>query len=123
MPGPILAIPFPTYQPSMRIITNITNASPAVVTTSFAHQYLTGTIVRLDIPKGFGMVQANQLFGDITVLSPTTFSIPINTIYFDQFMISNVFPYSYQSAQSVPIGENNNMLTAAVQNVLPYSAT
>jgi len=122
----ILANPFPTYQPSMRIISAITNAFPAQVTTTFAHQYVTGTIVRLDIPNGFGMTQANQLFGLIVVTSPTTFSIAIDTTMFDTFVIPTytLLPsglvISQQQAQSTPIGEDNNMLTAAVQNVLPY---
>lgn len=119
----VLAYPYPTYQPAMRVVTGITNSFPAVVTTSFAHQYLTGTIVRLDVPKKFGMTQVNQKFGPITVTSDTTFTIPIDTTYFDSFSISMTFPYSYQHAQCVPIGEVNETLKAAVQNVLPYSAT
>ena len=119
----ILANPFPVYQPAMRIITNITNGFPATVTTSFAHQYITGTIVRLDVPREFGMTQVNQKFGPITVTSDTTFTIPIDTTYFDSFSISMTFPFSYQSAQSVPIGEVNELLRAAVQNVLPYPAS
>jgi hypothetical protein len=119
----ILANPFPTFQPSMRIISAITNSFPAVVTTTFAHQYITGTIVRLDIPPLFGMQQANQAFGPISVTSPTTFSIPIDTTYYDPFSPSSEYPYSQQYAQAVPFAESNGMLTAAVQNVLPYKAT
>lgn len=125
----ILAQPFPVFQPSMRIISEITKAFPASVTTTFPHQYLTNTIVRLDIPTGFGMVQANQLFGTIVVTSPTTFTITIDTTMFDAFVIPSytLLPsglvVSEQSAQAVPIGEENIILTAAVQNVLPYPAT
>lgn len=125
----ILAYPFPTFQPSMRIISAITKANPALVTTTFAHQYVTGTIVRLDIPIGFGMVQANQLFGPIEVTSPTTFLITIDTTDFDVFSIPTytLLPsgvvVSRQSATVVPIGELNGQLNAAVYNVLPYPAT
>lgn len=122
---------FPTYQPAMRLVTNITNAFPAVVTTSFAHQYLSGTQIRLDVPFANGMYQMDQQFGPITVLSPTTFSIPIDSTQFDVFVIpSNPIPSipsnpisNYSEACCVPIGELNSQLTAAVQNVLPYSAT
>lgn len=120
---PSFANPRPTYQPSMRVIANITNAFPATVTTTFAHQYITGTIVRLDIPVSAGMVQANQQFGPITVTGSTTFTIPIDTTEYDTFTLPTTFPPAYQDAQSVPIGEDNDMLTAAVQNVLPYPAT
>lgn len=113
----ILAYPFPVYQPAMRIVTGITNGFPCVVTTSFNHQYLTGTIIRIDIPRFFGMQQINQQFGPIEVLSDTTFSMPINTTYFDAFSVPMG---NEQYAQSVPIGEITEILTAAVQNVLPY---
>lgn len=116
----ILATQNPVYKPAMRIIDSITNANPAVVTTTFDHNYITGTICRLNIPPGYGMVQANGLYGSITVLSDTTFSIDIDTSYFDVFSAPGSYPQSYQSAQVTPIGEDNDMLTAAVQNVLPY---
>ena len=120
---PSYANPFPTYQPSMRVIAAITKSFPATVTTTFAHQYLSGTIIRLDIPLSGGMTQANQMFGPITVTGSTTFTIPIDTTYFDTFTVPTAFPPAYQDSQAVPIGEDNDMLTAAVQNVLPYPAT
>jgi len=119
----ILATPFPVYQPAMRIIASISNAFPAVVTTTFNHQYKTGTIVRLNIPLGYGMYQANQLTGEIAVTGATTFAIAIDTTLFDPFTTPSTFPETFQHAQCVPIGENNDTLKAAVFNVLPYSAT
>lgn len=81
----ILAIENPVFQRAMRIISNVTNANPAVVTTTFDHQYLTGMIVRLIIPKGYGMTQANQLYAPIVVTGDTTFTIDIDTTMFDRF--------------------------------------
>lgn len=116
-----IAIRFPVFQPAMRIITAITNSYPAIVTTSFDHQYVDGTIVRLYIPPADGMQQANQLFGPIIVLSPTTFSIDIDTTSFDVFAIPSAPPpFINTCAQSVPFAEINSTLNAAVQNVLPY---
>jgi len=117
------AYPYPVFQPAMRIISSITNAYPAVVTTTFNHQYITGTIIRLDIPLLFGMQQANQQYAPINVLSDTTFSIAIDTTTYDAFVPSTQYPFSQQYAQTVPIAEINSILTAAVQNVLPYKAT
>lgn len=118
---PINAIPFPTFQPSMRIITAITNSFPAQVTTSFNNQYITGTIVRLIIPDGFGMTQANQKIGTIVIISPTTFLIDIDTTFYDPFVVPSENPgHYYTKAQVVPIGEVNEILSAATQNVLPY---
>ena len=113
--------PRPVFQPAMRVISAITNAFPAVVTTSIPHQYITGTIIRLNITPYHGMQQANQLFGPITVLSSTTFAIAIDTTTFDPFFIPSRAKYT--CSQCIAIGENNDILTAAEQNVLPYNAS
>ena len=120
---PGYAYPNPVYQPSMRIIAAISNSNPAIVTTTINHQYLTGIIARLIIPIGLGMQQANQLFGTITVTGDTTFTIPIDTTNFDLFTTNINYPPVLQTAQVVPIGEDPDILYAAVQNVLPYRAT
>jgi hypothetical protein len=106
----------PVFQPGIRIITAITNGNPAVVTTSQNHLYVNGMIVRLDIPTGFGMSQANQQFGEITILTPTTFSITINTNGMDPFV---VLASPAQAAISVPFAEDALQLYAAVQNIQP----
>jgi len=118
----ILAQTFPVYQPAMRIISSITNASQAVVTTTFAHQYLTGTICRLHIPDGYGMQQANTLYAPITVTGTTTFTIAIDTTQFQAYATPSQWPETAQYAVVVPIGELSNQLTGAVQNALPYPA-
>lgn len=117
----ILAVSNPTYQPAMRIISAITNAIEAEVTTTFDHQYITGTIIRLHIPLGYGMTQANSLYGPITVTGSTAFTVKIDTSKFDEYTTPASFPLSFQSSTVVPIGEVNDTLLAAVENVLPYS--
>jgi hypothetical protein len=107
----------------MRVISAITNASQAQVTTTFAHQYVTGMIVRLNVPSGFGMTQVNQQYGPIVVTGNTTFTIDIDTQFYDPFVIAMSYPDSYQSAIVTPIGEISSILVAATQNVLPYSAS
>lgn len=112
---------FPVFKPAMRLIASITQANPCVVTTTFEHGYITGTIVRLDIPTADGMQQANQFYGPITVTGTTTFTLPLDTTYFTPFSIPvSPSPHVNTCAMVVPIGENNDMLTAAVKNVLPY---
>ena len=120
----ILALERPVFKPAMRIIQSITNTYPCLITTTFDHGYISGTIVRFDIPPGFGITQLNQQFGPIDVTGPTTFTVPIDTSEYDVFTIP-INPYltpatSDQQAQVVPIGEINSILTAAVTNVLPY---
>ena len=117
---PSYSVPIPTYQPAMRVIAGITNSFPVVITTTIDHLYISGTIVRIDIPIGFGMQQLNQQTGTIIILSSTTFSMAIDTTSYDTFQLPTV-PPGNQDAQVVPIGEDNDLLRAAVQNVLPFS--
>lgn len=118
------AVPFPTFQPAMRLIASITNSYPCIVTTTFANQYVDGTIVRLNIPEACGMVQADQFVGPLTVIDSTSFTLNLDTRSFGVFVIPVLAnPHIPICAQVVPIAENNDILQAAVQNVLPYSAT
>lgn len=116
----------PVFQRAMRIITNITNGFPALVTTSFDHQYAVGDIVRLDIPSFFGMPQANQLAGTIlTIPTANSFTVTIDTTFFDTFAVpSHTAPgvkgFGYQYAQVVPFAEINSNLGGATQNILPH---
>jgi hypothetical protein len=120
---PSYANPNPIYQPAMRIVSAITNANLVSVTTTFAHQYTTGLIVRLDIPLNFGMQALNQQYGPITVTSATTFTLPVDTSdtgLFEPFAIPALNPgHNYTDAQCVPIGNVNTSLYLATRNVLP----
>ena len=114
------ANPDPIFQPAMRLIASITNANPATVTTTFANQYKTGLIVRLDLPPAVGMQQANGLTGTITVIDATSFTIDIDTTNFDIFSIlGSPGPFDNTCAQVIPIGEINETVYLATRNVLP----
>ena len=115
MGNPCNIITSPVFGPSISIISSITNANPATVTTAANHNYVSGNIVRMDIPLGFGMQQINGQFGDITVTGNTTFTITIDTTLYDVF----AYPVTYtECPQCVPFAEDNSILTAAVQNIL-----
>ncbi len=118
----IVAFPFPVFQRAMRIISTISQAPQAEVTTTFAHQYQSGEIIRFVIPLGFGMQQINQMYAPLTVTGATTFTVPIDTTKFDAFSTPSTFPDNQQYAQVVPIAEIASQLEGATQNVLPYSA-
>lgn len=108
----ILVATRPIFQRAMRVISSITRAYPAVVTTTTNHQYITGMIVRLNIPKGFGMQQANQQQGEIVVLSDTTFSIDLDTTLMDPFL------------SLIDLGATNgsgNISGTISTNVVPFS--
>lgn len=119
MPVACYANQRPIFKPAMRIVAGITNGDPALITTTFDHGYITGLIVRLYVPDIFGMIQVNKLYGPIEVVNSTTFYIDIDTTLFDPFTIPVSPPAHYTCAQCVPIGEVNELLTGAVQNVLP----
>jgi hypothetical protein len=109
------AIEDPIFQPARRIISAITNANPAAVTTTFDHDYFTGDIVRLIIPVGFGMTQADELVGEVTVTGDDTFTINIDTTKFDSFSD----PSNGRVAQVIPVGEVNSTFYGATENTLP----
>ncbi len=113
---------FPTFQQGFRLVSAITNAANAAVTTTFPHQYGNGLIVRLIVPSVYGMVQANNLTGTVTVTSPTTFTLDIDTRTFDTFTYPGATPPpgTRQAAQVIPIGEINSILDQAFHNALPY---
>lgn len=61
-------------------VTGITQANPGVVTTDLDHNYATGQVVK--ITGIMGMTELNGESLTATVLSPTTFSIGVNTSSF-----------------------------------------
>lgn len=114
------ADPNPMFFPAMRLIAAITNANPATVTTTFAHGYGTGMIVRLVIPLADGMQQADGMTGAITVTGDLTFTIDIDTTHFDVFSIPDpVRPHVDICAMVVPVGEVNETLRWSTRNRLP----
>lgn len=120
------AIQDPVFAPAMRNILSITQSYPTTITTTYdgvnpgEHDYISGLIVRLIVPSGFGMIQANELSGPITVINSTQFTMPIDTTNFDPFIIPALQPgYNATPAQVVVWGEINDILTGAVQNILP----
>ena len=111
------ANPDPRYQPAMRLISSITQANPVVIETSFAHDYVTGLIIRINVPAYYGMRQIDKHVGKITVLSPTTFSMDLDTSKYDPFAVPASPPYYNQTATCVPVGNVLNVYDVAVRNV------
>lgn len=111
-------IPNPMFQPAMRLVIAITKSNPVVITTSTDHLYINGTIVKLHVYPENGMRQIDQQYGPITVVSPTTFSIPIDSTTYDTFVVPAMPTANNTQSCCVAIGEINSMLRAAVQNVL-----
>lgn len=103
IPGPVLQGPvLETFVPQHNIITLITNAARAVVTTQTDHGYETGMIVRIIVPRTYGM----ELFDktSIVVTGATTFVTDIDTSNMDAFVDPVLYPpVAYTKAQVTPI--------------------
>ena len=63
---------------SQILVTNITNANPAIVTTNLNHGYTTGQNIVINGATGLTALNGQSLTA--TVLSQTTFSVPFSTI-------------------------------------------
>jgi hypothetical protein len=82
-PGASTKITVTDLKPNSINITNITNASSAIITTSAAHGLTTGDIVFLYQING--MNELNGSRPTITVLSPTTFSVGYDTTVYNTY--------------------------------------
>src|SRR5258708_6168545 len=90
-------------------ITSITQTKPQVVTTladpiTQQNTYIAGQLVKLNIPYGYGMQQAQGLVGQITSVSGNNLSLNINSTNFDPFSIPSS---GEQPASLAPYGSRN----------------
>ena len=128
MPMPYYsAIEFAPFQPAMRCILSITNSFPVVITTTYdgvnpgEHGYHQHAIMRLYIPRGWGMQPLNHFKGVICVTSPTTFTMDIDTTLFDPLVMPTVQPTLWATPpQVVPVGRVSQLYKYSTNNVLPY---
>lgn len=110
--------PNPSWYPASRLISSITRAYPAVVTTTFDHGYTSGTLVRFKVSEAVGMFQINNLIGEITVTGGNSFSVNIDTRGFDSFAFPAVpLPSQDICPQVIPVGENTAQWTAVELNI------
>jgi hypothetical protein len=111
------ANPDPIYQPAMRLVTGISKAKNAVITTNIDHDYRTGLIIRIYVPNYYGMFQINGMYGPVTALTNDTFSVEIDTTTYDSFL-APASPADYrQTALCIPIGNISDSYNLAVKNV------
>lgn len=103
-------LPSSPVVPGMLLITNITTANPMVVTitNSIYNTYIVGMLVCLTVPPQYGMIQANELIGEITNISGTNFTLNINASNFDAFSIPPPsIPPPSRPASLSPAGARN----------------
>ena len=106
------------YSPRSRLITNITQATSAVITLSVTHGYVVGEKVQIYVDPVFGMSQINGKYGKITAINTTTntITVDINTTGFTAFAWPVAADYPFTFAQTVPVGEIPTITTGSNVN-------
>jgi len=117
----------PYYYPKSSVIANISAANPAVVTTTVNLGLTVGQVVRIRVPQGFGMTQANNLTAIVSAVSdnqvtlggttgPFSLNNGLDTSAFTAFAwpLSSVIPINY--AQLIPIGSGPQITSAGFYN-------
>lgn len=93
--------------PGYLLITNITQANPAVVTVvdSDENTYIVGQCVHFTVPASYGMTQISQQTGQIVAIDGVDFSVDIDTTQYNAF----VYPANgvFQPASISPAGSRN----------------
>lgn len=118
--GSFRVVPYnPIFYPRRRVITSITQATEAVVTTSVTHGYLVGQEVRFLVNSTSGMTEINNLIGTIVAVDTSTtvnsFTVNINSSAFTAFAFPVTSANAFTPAIVVPVGENT--AEAISQNV------
>lgn len=116
---PVIAIP------SSLLITNITQSIPMVLTvaignpTTEVNTYLIGQLIKITVPKTWGMFQANGLIGKIINIGTNTISVNIDSTQFDNFIYN---PTSSEAPASIsPAGSQNVQFSNQTQ-LLPFQS-
>ena len=117
------------FYPNQQAISAISQSLPVIITTYNPHNYKNGLVVRVFVPSNkeyfpfkanvnyLGIPQINGLLGEVTVLSPTTFSLPIDSSSFDTYTPGIGFPEDNEFVgQVIPVGEIALTLTSATVN-------
>ena len=115
---PVIAIP------STLLITGITNALPMVITFTIpstgANTYQLGQLVRLSVPRTWGMYQANGMTGRIMAIGSSTMTLNIDSSMFDPFIYnptSNETPASLAPSGSQNVQFNNTTMDMPFQSL------
>ena len=97
----------PNFKPKRYLITAITNAAEAVVTTDVAHEYVVGQIVNIRCPKEYKMI-IDHVDTKVLAVTSNTFTTMIDTNNHCAF-VTVTAPPPFTQAQVVPVtGEWDN---------------
>jgi len=94
----------PIFYPRRRFIADITSANPMVVTCTADHGLSVGQKVRLIVPGAYGMVEANQLQGTVTVAATNSLTLDLDSSAFTAFEFPLPADVPFSPALVVPLG-------------------
>lgn len=94
--GPVLE----AFEPQHCLVSNVSNAVNALVTTTTNHGYYTGMTVRVFVPVTYGMYLYAQT--SIVVTGVNTFLTTLNTTNLDPFVVP-VLAVAFTPAQVTPM--------------------
>jgi hypothetical protein len=104
------------FTPRKKYINSISAAGSAVVELTALHGYAVGEVVRFYVPAAFGMVEMNELQGEITAVATNTITVDINSTAFTAFAFPASGSVPFTQAHVVPVGDAGNVLSGAVRN-------
>lgn len=128
--GTFRIIPFdPYFYPPTRVISNISNATQAIVTLTVTHQYTIGQVIRFVVPNvtalAYGMTQLDGVQATIVNIGQAdtngytnTITVNVDTTSFGTFAWPLTADPVHTNAQIVPVGENTAQAIASNVNLL-----
>lgn len=104
------------WQPQSCLITNITNAADAVITTSVNHGYVAGQLVYLAVSPQFGMSQASGQTTLIKSVTANTMTVELDTTGFTPFAfpLSSAGPFDFPNVSNY--GTDSSLVLNAYRN-------
>jgi len=109
--------------PSTLLITDITQGFPMQVTftvpSTGSNTYIPGQLVRLTVPRTWGMFQANGLTGKILQVGSSTMLLNIDSTLFDSFVYA--ISSSETPASLSPAG-SQNLEYSNFSNQVPFQS-
>lgn len=82
------------FIPNLQYITNITQATPSVVTFADDHNFTVAEWISFRVPPANGMIQLNNQKAQIISITPTTVTIAVDT--------TNFYPFIYAQDPQIP---------------------
>lgn len=117
----------PMYYPRNRLITNITQATQAVVKLSVTHNLTAGQMIVFNIPRQFGMTQLNGIRATIQSVDTTNNTVTVNVdtsaMSAWTFPTASVAAAPFTPAQIIPFADNVDPTTPLITSATLAGAT